>query len=334
MFKKSAKYLLFILPILGLLSCSTQQTSKYFTVNFAVNYVEYGSVSTSTLSNVADGTQVTVDSNKISIGKFVVTATPTNDNYKFVKWVDYEETITKDTNITAVFEKSSAPTIFTVKWTSEGKEIKNDTNVSFGTSLESLKPSPDPSKPSDEAYDYPFKGWDANGDGLVDSLSSFSVVEDMTINAIFSKVDKTQNYVSKVTNGTVNGYAFKNNANNMVVYLKHSLISKNTTSEVNYLKLSIVGYDETNFSINTLDSSGKEIVGYEKEIIIYKKNTVDFYIPLKNTAIHDFSKYDLKLISKYSDQGFKIASIDYVNEKPSEETSPDDDIGFDVGDIF
>ena len=105
---------------------------------------------------------------------------PSKDGYDFVGWDPTPSEIYQDTTYTAVFKEKGQT--YTVTWLNYDEEVlKVDENVAAGTTP--TYSGPNPSKPSDDHYNYYFSGWDP----IPAPISS-----DMTYTAQYTKVDKTQ----------------------------------------------------------------------------------------------------------------------------------------------
>ena len=92
----------------------TITTASGYTVDFAVNNSDYGSVSPSSqLTGITSGTTITTSSNTVTVNGTTVTATPhaqdANYNYAFSSWsvTDNLTTVTKNVTITANFTRTA-----------------------------------------------------------------------------------------------------------------------------------------------------------------------------------------------------------------------------------
>ncbi|MBR4504830.1 MAG: InlB B-repeat-containing protein [Candidatus Methanomethylophilaceae archaeon] len=98
------------------------------TVSFVAYPEKYGSVNRASIT-VEHGTELTIDGNAISIGKYgTITATPTVSTlgdyaYGFVGWVNVPETVTKNLVIYAYFDRAPLKYAVNVIFTCEGQEI-------------------------------------------------------------------------------------------------------------------------------------------------------------------------------------------------------------------
>ena len=85
----------------------TPETPTTYTVTVAVNNAEYGSVSETSIADVAKDTVITVDGNKLTIGSTEITATPAAETagctYAFVDWAYDGNTVTGNITVTANF---------------------------------------------------------------------------------------------------------------------------------------------------------------------------------------------------------------------------------------
>ena len=130
-------------------------TVNTYKVTFAAG--ENGSVDLSAIENVAYGSEVTIDGNKLTIGTNDVTATPSAQTdeytYAFVAWENAPATITGATTITATFSATKRSYVITFK--DEDGTVLNAEEWFYGTMPE----CDEPTKADDEQYTYAFKAW-------------------------------------------------------------------------------------------------------------------------------------------------------------------------------
>ena len=129
-----------------------------YKVTFAAG--ENGSVDLSAIENVAYGSEVTIDGNKLTIGTNDVTATPSAQTaeytYVFVEWANAPATITGTTTITATF--SATKRSYTIKFVNGEEELQSEV-FEYGV-LPAYKGAT-PTKAATAEFTYTFKGWDA-----------------------------------------------------------------------------------------------------------------------------------------------------------------------------
>ena len=133
-------------------------TVNTYKVTFAAG--ENGSVDLSAIENVAYGSEVTIDGNKLTIGTNDVTATPSAQTaeytYAFVEWENAPETITGATTITATF--SATKRSYTIKFVNGETELQSEV-LEYG--IQPAYRGVTPTKAATDEFTYTFKGWDA-----------------------------------------------------------------------------------------------------------------------------------------------------------------------------
>ena len=112
-----------------------------YTINFAVNNSEYGSVNVNTLEYPI-GTAVVVDGNTITIGETAITATPATSNaqyaYAFDGWLNASELVVVDNTITITANFTRTVNEYTVTFevnASYGSVDRSSVTVPYGTSI-------------------------------------------------------------------------------------------------------------------------------------------------------------------------------------------------------
>ena len=111
--------------------------------------------------------------------------------------------------------------------------------------------------------------------------------------------------VSKVTGGSADGNVYTATGV-MYVTLDHNVINLKSAGK-DYLKLTLKG-SPTEFNILPVDSTGTEDWHYVY-VTLWGEDTV-FYVPLNDKDIHDFSKYDLKLVVR-AGQSVTISGLEF-----------------------
>lgn len=118
------------------------------------------------------------------------------DGYSFGGWYTEAACTNKFTDTTTVLMTDLplyakwVPDKYTVTWKSEGKTLATETVNYNGYS--SQGPTAQAIKPSDDQYDYTFKGWKREGteDTELVDLNTTPVIEDVTYVAVFDKTER------------------------------------------------------------------------------------------------------------------------------------------------
>ena len=138
---------------------SFEQIVKKVIVTVRSSNTEYGAVSVQTIPNIPYGSEISVSGNSVTVGGVTVVATATNPNaeftYNFVDWSSDTDTVTHNTVITAVFERTK--NTYSVIWKNiDGSILKTD-NVEYG-----ITPTYNgitPKHPTEPDGLYLFNGW-------------------------------------------------------------------------------------------------------------------------------------------------------------------------------
>lgn len=175
----------------GITKYYAQFGSSTHTVNIDRNITDYGTVSTASVSDVADGATISVNDDEITIGETTVTATPTTSDgdytYTFSAWKNgattltgSSNTVTDDMTITAHFSRTNTP--YTLTWIVDGEEVTTAGitrgSVAWGSNI--YKPA-NPTKSF-----YTFAGWDANNDGVADEAATTMPKANTTYTALWA----------------------------------------------------------------------------------------------------------------------------------------------------
>ena len=142
-------------------------TTNYYDITISTDPASgYGTVNTSSMNDVEEGTAISTSSNTLTIGETTITATKTADDaqytYAFTSWTDNSgnalpATLTDDLTVVAHFTRT--PNSYTLTWTTDGNALTGDyTNglTAYGTAI--VAPN-DPTKDATAQYTYTFNGW-------------------------------------------------------------------------------------------------------------------------------------------------------------------------------
>ena len=152
---------------------------EIYTVTVEVNESSYGSVSATSVENVAADTAITASGNKLTVGNTVITATPAAETaqyiYSFENWIA-PETVTEDVTVTANFTrtaKTPVPEKYTViiyKGTGSGEYEEGATVTATATVPEGKV----------------FVRWTSGGVNVSTANPYvFTATEDVTLTAVF-----------------------------------------------------------------------------------------------------------------------------------------------------
>ena len=134
-----------------------------FTVSATVNPAGYGTLSASSITDVASGTAISTSSNVLTVtGKTPITATPASATdeytYTFSNWTKSDGTALPSTvtsNLTATANFTRTPKNYTLSWVTDGDELTGEYtsgSVAYGTTIVQ------PNTPTKSGYT--FAGWD------------------------------------------------------------------------------------------------------------------------------------------------------------------------------
>lgn len=131
-----------------------------FTVSASVDPAGYGTLSASSITDVASGTAISASSNVLTVGASSITATPaaTTAQYTYAfnnwTWTPAGETVTSDVTVTANFTRT--PVNYTLTWDVNGGVAGSCSGCTTGTVAYSTTLVA-PGDPTREGYD--FAGW-------------------------------------------------------------------------------------------------------------------------------------------------------------------------------
>ena len=118
------------------------RTTRTYTVTFAVDDAEYGTVSTASYTEVEYGKTITINGNSVTIqGKSAVTATATSANdeytYAFSSWSKSSEWTTVQGNITITANFTRSTNVYTMTITAVNGSVSDLSidNVPYGSSI-------------------------------------------------------------------------------------------------------------------------------------------------------------------------------------------------------
>lgn len=115
----------------------TYSAATNYTVSFAVGQSGYGTVSSTSIANVPNGSAITTDGNKVTINGTTVTATPTATTaqytYSFSSWSNTTGSVTADRTITANFTRETNS--FSITKTYNNCSGNAPTSVQYGSSF-------------------------------------------------------------------------------------------------------------------------------------------------------------------------------------------------------
>ena len=142
---------------------------KGLTVTLCTSNADFGSVSVQTIPNVPYGSQISVSGNSVTVGGVTVVATESERNaeftYSFVEWTADTATVTNDTVITAVFERTK--NTYPVVWkNTDGSTLKTD-NLEYG--ITPAYNGTAPKHPTEPDGLYLFDGWTPTVAGVTES---------------------------------------------------------------------------------------------------------------------------------------------------------------------
>ncbi len=172
------------------------QTVNTYTLTFASNNAEYGSVTPASVT-VPYGSTVTTDNNTFTVNGTTVTANPSAQTaqytYAFSEWPNPPATVTGDVaNIQAVFTRS--PRLYEITWLNDDNSLIEKTTVAYGE----IPTHADATKTATAEYTYTFTGWDntpvaVTGDATYKATfsSSKNSYEITWLNDDNSLIDKT-----------------------------------------------------------------------------------------------------------------------------------------------
>ena len=157
--------------------------SSSLTVKVSVNNSEYGTVDVTSIDNVAKGTSVVIDGNKLVIGETVITATakkPTaRETYEFVNWTGVPDVVEDEITVVANFKSSI--NIYSVMFDTDGGSDKDIVQAEYGTAIASILGD----NPIKTGYD--FVKWQILVDGEYEDLSENSIItSDTTLKAVWA----------------------------------------------------------------------------------------------------------------------------------------------------
>lgn len=143
-------------------------TSAGSTVSFAVNNSNYGSLSSSTsITGVSSGTQISVSGSSVTIGSTTITAMPTEATaqytYDFTGWTDgsgdpLPATVTGNLTIRANFSQTENNYSVTFRTSEDDANPAVKSDYHYGDEITNC-PAIDPQKIGDETHTYTFLGW-------------------------------------------------------------------------------------------------------------------------------------------------------------------------------
>ena len=164
--------------------------AQTYTVSFAVNTAGYGTVSSSSITNVPSGSGITVSGNKVTINGSSVTATASANTaqytYAFTGWSNTSGTITAARTITANFSRTT--NTFTVN----GSGVTNGTlsptsNVSYGAEYNgTITPATDYTYPDSLTVTMGGNTLVEGDDYLYDNTEGTLIIESVTGNLVIS----------------------------------------------------------------------------------------------------------------------------------------------------
>lgn len=154
--------------------------------------------------------------------------------------------------------------------------------------------------------------------------------EDETLNG-FVKNSALAGMVSSVENGDKTAYNaidYKTGVigatatdNDMYIRLDRNAVTANA-GENNVVRLYVKSAlsESTDFRIITVNSEGEENRGFIHGTLDASGLEGNAYcdVPLKDSSVHDFSKYDLSLYASAAGQNITVTKVEYVTEQPSE----------------
>ena len=179
-------------------------TAKKYTVTIAVNNADYGSVSETSVADVAKDTAIAVDGNKLTIGTTEITATAAQEDaqyiYAFVDWTATPSTVTEDITITANF--SATVKKYTVTFDMDGGTLSNGEQTDITSlSLDYNTPASDLDDYEKTKDGYAFVKWQYyTGTEYVDLPEDATVQGEITLKAVW-----VQLFTVTVENGTGSG---------------------------------------------------------------------------------------------------------------------------------
>ncbi len=136
-----------------------QYRHKRYSLVIASNNLDYGTVSSTSLTNIQHGSTVVISGNSFTVDGKTVTATPAPETaqyiYTFDHWENVPDVVTGNvSNITAVFTRTLRQ--YTITWLNDDGSQIDQTEVDYG-----VVPTHEPATKDNTAeYTYTFTGWD------------------------------------------------------------------------------------------------------------------------------------------------------------------------------
>ena len=181
-----------------------------YTVSFAVNTAGYGTLSSSSITNVPSGSSISVSNNTVTINGTTITATPSANTaqytYAFSNWSNTSGTITAARTITANFTRTTRTYNVTGSITNGSLTVPGQ--IAYGGSLDvTLVPT--------SGHGYPESSSDITVSGATISaynnttgvISLSSATGAVTVTATCPALGNTYSISTTVTNGTYSGDA-------------------------------------------------------------------------------------------------------------------------------
>ena len=240
------------------------RTTRTYTVTILRNYRSYGTVSTSSVTNVPYGTVLSTSSNTLNVNGTIVTATPASQtaqySYSFSSWTNGTATVTGNLTVTANFSRSTRSYTITIAVSPSGYGSVSQTSVTadYGTSIStsgstlSIGDTDITATPARQTaqYTYSFSSW---------SNASGTVTGARTITANFSRSTRTYTVtvIPRYSTSTSGTNATATNG------ITGGTVSTTSTSTTNMFSVIIPGISyNSSVSITASPESGYSFVGW------------------------------------------------------------------------
>ena len=272
------------------------RTTRTYTVTITRNYTSYGTVSTSSVTNVPYGTVLSTSSNRLNVNGTTVTATPATStaqySYSFSNWTNGTETVTGNLTVTANFSRSTRSYTITIAVSPSGYGSVSRTRVTVvygarittsGSTLTigSADITATPAT-STSQYTYSFSSW-SNASGIVTG--------ERTITANFTRTTRTYTVTIHEYNGsygtvsptTINvpyGTKIYRGSSTTQLYVGETLVTATPNSSTAQYSYSVSSWREDSSSGTTITTTGFTLEGDKDIYVRFTKNTRSYTITI------------------------------------------------------
>ncbi len=271
------------------------RTTRTYTVTILRNYRSYGTVSTSSVTNVPYGTVLSTSSNTLNVNGTIVTATPASQtaqySYSFSSWTNGTATVTGNLTVTANFTRSTRTytVIITENDISYGYVSTSIVSVPYGTVLSTsgntlnvngTRVIATPAARTAQ-YSYSFSSW-TNG--------TATVTEHLIVTANFTRTLRTYTVTIHEYNasyGSVSptvvedvpyGTKIYRGSSITQLYVGETLVTATPNSSTAQYSYSVSSWREDSSSGTIITTTGFTLEGDKDIYVRYTRSTRSYYI--------------------------------------------------------